>query len=84
MPRKPIQMTDDELMGLPPVMGLEQAAKAWGLGRTIAYELARSDDPERQLPFQVKLLGTRYRVTKADLFHSLGRELPELEHRAAS
>jgi hypothetical protein len=71
MPRKPIQMKMDELLGLPVTVDLVTAGRAFGLGRTVAHELARAG----KFPCPVRKLGERYRVTKADLFASLGLNL---------
>jgi excisionase family DNA binding protein len=62
-------MTRDELLGLPVSVKLwPTAARALGLGRTTAYELARRGE----LPVPVLRLGSRYRVNRADLLRALG------------
>jgi hypothetical protein len=61
-------MTRAELLALPVSVDLLVAARALGLGRTFAYELARSGD----FPVRVLRLGNRYRVARADLLRALG------------
>ena len=61
-------MTLDEVMALPVSVDLVIAARAHGIGRTKAYELARAGE----LPFPVLRLGNAYRITRADLLRSLG------------
>ncbi|MDP9428662.1 MAG: helix-turn-helix domain-containing protein [Actinomycetota bacterium] len=61
-------MNRDELLALPASVDLVTAAKALGIGRTTAYQLARSGE----LPVPVLRLGVRYRVPTAALLHVLG------------
>ena len=61
-------MTREELLALPVTFGLVTAARAFGIGRTKAHELARAE----QFPVRVLRLGNRYCVTRADLFAVLG------------
>jgi len=56
-------MTHDELAALPTTTTIETAARALGLGRTRAYELAR----ENRFPCKVIRIGSTYRVVTADL-----------------
>ncbi len=56
------------LRRLPPVVDLPTAAKLFGLGRTLAYNLARDDD----FPCPVRRYGRLYRVRTTDLLHALG------------
>ncbi|MEV0660070.1 helix-turn-helix domain-containing protein [Actinomadura luteofluorescens] len=56
-------MTHEELAALPTTTTIETAARALGLGRTRAYELAR----ENRFPCKVIRIGTTYRVVTADL-----------------
>ncbi|HEX5543257.1 MAG TPA: helix-turn-helix domain-containing protein [Micromonospora sp.] len=63
-------MTRAELLALPVAMDLLIAARAFGVGRTLAYELAQRG----QFPCRVLKLGNRYRVTRADLFRALGED----------
>lgn len=63
-----IQMSTKEVLDLPVVMDLPAAAKAFGIGRTKAFEMAR----DGEFPCEVLRLGRRYRVTKANLLRALG------------
>ncbi|MFF0526363.1 DNA-binding protein [Actinomadura nitritigenes] len=56
-------MTHKELAALPTTTTIETAARALGLGRTRAYQLAR----ESRFPCKVIRIGTTYRVVTADL-----------------
>ena len=56
-------MSREELAALPPTTTIETAARALGLGRTRAYQLAR----ENRFPCKVIRIGTSYRVITADL-----------------
>lgn len=56
-------MTHEELAALPTTTTIETAARALGLGRTRAYQLAR----EGRFPCKVIRIGTTYRVVTADL-----------------
>ncbi|WP_339155831.1 helix-turn-helix domain-containing protein [Actinomadura luteofluorescens] len=56
-------MTHQELAALPTTTTIETAARALGLGRTRAYQLAR----ENRFPCKVIRIGTTYRVVTADL-----------------
>ncbi|MQA88303.1 MAG: helix-turn-helix domain-containing protein [Streptosporangiales bacterium] len=60
--------TVDDLHNLPPTVDLMTAARALGIGRTKAYELARTD----QFPCRVIRIGELYRVPTADLLRLLG------------
>ena len=63
-------MSQDELLALPTTVSVETAARAIGLGRTRAYQLARRG----QFPCKVIRIGTSYRVVTADLRRLLGLE----------
>lgn len=65
---RPAGMTRSELLALPVAVDLTTAARALGLGRSTAYELAR----RREFPCRVLLLGSSYRVPTADLLRVLG------------
>ncbi|MEU8800786.1 helix-turn-helix domain-containing protein [Spirillospora sp. NPDC048819] len=56
-------MSREELATLPTTTTIETAARALGLGRTRAYQLAR----ENRFPCKVIRIGTTYRVVTADL-----------------
>lgn len=61
-------MPREEFMRLPPVIDLETAGRALGIGRTKAYELAQRDE----FPVKILKVGTGYRVITADLYRLLG------------
>lgn len=61
-------MTSEELAALPEVFGLGTAARAIGTGRNQAYAMAHNGT----FPIRVRMVGGRYRVTKADLLAWLG------------
>ncbi|MFG2087186.1 helix-turn-helix domain-containing protein [Spirillospora sp. NPDC048824] len=56
-------MTREELAALPTTTTIQTAARALGLGRTRAYQLAR----ENRFPCKVIRIGSTYRVVTADL-----------------
>lgn len=60
-------MSREELAALPTTTSIETAARALGLGRTRAYQLAR----ENRFPCKVIRIGTTYRVVTADLYRLL-------------
>lgn len=60
----------DELLQLPAMIDLATAARALGVGRTKAYELAKSG----AFPCPVLRIGTTYRVRTADLLRLVGIE----------
>lgn len=62
------QMSMEELLALPVVFGLKTAARALGIGRNAAYELAAAGT----FPCPVQRYGQQYRVTRPDLFRVLG------------
>ncbi len=72
-------MTRAELLALPAVVDVTTAARALGLGRSTAYELARRDE----LPCRVLRIGSSYRIPTADLLRVLGIEPPMREHQPA-
>jgi hypothetical protein len=79
------EMSDEELRALPAVVGLPTAARALGIGSTKAYQLARAGE----FPCALLRLGSRYRVSKAELFRVLGVSagspaMPEGELQAAA
>lgn len=65
------RLSEDELRALPVVVDLVTAGRAFGLGRTISYELMRRGE----FPCPVQHLGRYYRVRKADLVTSLGLDM---------
>jgi excisionase family DNA binding protein len=70
-------MTRAELLALPAVVDITTAARALGLGRSTAYELARRDE----LPCRVLRIGSSYRIPTADLLRILGIEPPMSQHQ---
>ena len=66
-------LTRAELLALPVVIDITTAARALGLGRSTAYELARRDE----FPCRVLRIGSSYRVPTADLLRVLGIDLGE-------
>lgn len=63
-------MTRSQLLALPATTDLVTAAKALGIGRTTAYQLARAGE----FPVPVLRLGSRYRVVSSGLLAALGIE----------
>jgi excisionase family DNA binding protein len=61
-------LTRAEILALPVVIDVTTAARALGLGRSTAYELARRDD----FPCRVIRVGSSYRIPTADLLRVLG------------
>lgn len=66
-------LTHGELRSLPAVVDLTTAARALGIGRTKAYELARRGD----FPCRVIRIGKTYLVPTAGLFELLGLTPPD-------
>ncbi|MFE3378671.1 DNA-binding protein [Streptomyces anulatus] len=60
-------MTAQEVMDLPAVVDVETAGRALGIGRTLAYQLARNG----QFPCTVVRAGRAFRVVTADLHRVL-------------
>ncbi|MEU3457215.1 helix-turn-helix domain-containing protein [Micromonospora sp. NPDC006766] len=69
----------DELLQLPAVVDLATAARALGVGRTKAYDLAKSG----AFPCPVLRIGTSYRVRTADLLKLVGVERQEADQAAS-
>jgi excisionase family DNA binding protein len=63
-------LTTAELLALPAVVDVPTAARALGIGRSTAYELAR----RAELPCRVLRIGGSYRIPTADLLRVLGIE----------
>jgi hypothetical protein len=61
-------LTFGELHALPTIVDLMTAARALGIGRTKAYQLAHAD----QFPCRIIRVGTNYHVPTADLLRLLG------------
>lgn len=71
------RLGEDEIRALPPVVDLPTAGRAFGVGRTKAYELARS----HEFPCPVLPIGARFVVTKSALLKAL--QMDESEPGAA-
>lgn len=67
-------MTRAELLALPVSVDVVIAGRACGMGRTLAYDLAKRGE----FPIRVLRLGNRYRVARADLLRYLGEDLAEV------
>lgn len=75
-----LHMTMDELRNLPVSVDLVTAGRAFGLGRTKAFELAQVGE----FPCAVLRVGNRYRVPRFKLLEALGidpNQLPEAASR---
>lgn len=60
-------LTRSELLALPAAIDVETAARAFGIGRTTAYALAKADD----FPCKVLRAGKAYRVITEDMLRVL-------------
>ena len=60
-------MTEAELLALPPAVDLATAGRAFGIGRTKAFELARAG----QFPVKVIQVGQKFRVPKTAILAAL-------------
>ncbi|WP_234325532.1 hypothetical protein [Streptomyces sp. NRRL S-146] len=65
-------MPQAEVLALPVSFPLDTANRAFGIGRTTGYGLAKRGE----YPCPVLRIGNAYRVTRADLFAVLGIEQP--------
>lgn len=73
------EMATPDLGGLSPTIDVETAGRAFGIGRSTAYQLARSGN----FPCKVVRAGRSYRVVTSDLLRvlgitSLGTDGPEM------
>lgn len=74
-------MTRQDVLGLPVVVSVEQAARAWGISRSAAYAMIESGT----CPFTVTPVGRRLRVLRRHLLDSLRIQDPgEASGREAS
>jgi excisionase family DNA binding protein len=67
-------MTLTELLAMPVMVDIGTAARALGLGRSTAYELARRNE----FPCRILHVGSSYRVPTAELLRLLGIDPAEL------
>jgi hypothetical protein len=65
-----VTMSQEELLRLPVTVDLTVAGRALGLGRTLAYDLAKRG----AFPVRLLRLGVKYRVSRADLLRYLGED----------
>jgi hypothetical protein len=63
-----LEMTVEELLALPVSVDLVTAGRAFGLGRTKAFELAQADE----FPCRILRVGKKYRVPRSAIFEALG------------
>lgn len=70
-------MSLSELMAMPVTVDMSTAARALGLGRSTAYELARRNE----FPCRVLRVGSSYRVPTAELFRILGIDIAQVTTR---
>ena len=71
--RKPAALTTEELLALPPTVDIPTAARALGIGRNVAYDLAQRDE----FPVPVLRLGVKWRVPTSGLLEVLGVQRPD-------
>lgn len=75
-----LEMTMDELLALPVSVDLVTAGRAFGLGRTKAFELAQASE----FPCPVLRVGKKYRVPRNGIFKALGIEPDALGEQVAA
>jgi hypothetical protein len=63
-----LNMTMEELLALPVSVDILTAARAFGVGRFKAYELAKAG----KFPCRVIQVGPKYRVPRGAIFEALG------------
>jgi hypothetical protein len=76
-------MTEAELLALPPAVDLATAGRAFGIGRTKAFELARTG----KFPVKVLQVGQKFRVPKTAILEALDVKpsaMPTQEPRPAA
>ena len=71
-------MTEAELLALPPAVDLATAGRAFGIGRTKAFELARAG----KFPVKVLKVGQKYRVPRTAILEALDVRLPSNSRRS--
>jgi hypothetical protein len=75
-----LQMSLDELLALPVSVDLVTAGRAFGLGRTKAFQLAK----DGEFPCRVIRVGIKYRVPRSAIFEALGIDPAEARAQIAS
>jgi hypothetical protein len=65
-----LAMSENELLALPVAVDLVTAGRAFGIGRTRAFELARTGE----FPCRVLRVGQKFRVPRTAIFEALGIE----------
>lgn len=63
-----LEMSVEELLTLPVSVDLTTAGRAFGLGRTKAFELAKAGN----FPCRVLRVGVKYRVPRSEILRALG------------
>jgi hypothetical protein len=63
-----LTMSEAELLELPVAVDLVTAGRAFGIGRTRAFELARTGE----FPCRVLRVGQKFRVPRTAIFEALG------------
>jgi predicted DNA-binding transcriptional regulator AlpA len=65
-------LTEQEVLALPVTIDLTTAAKALGIGKSVAYDLAARD----AFPVRTRRYGKKYRIMRSDLLAHLGIQDP--------
>jgi hypothetical protein len=73
-------MSVEELLALPVSVDLATAGRAFGMGRTKAFELARTDG----FPVRVIRVGAKFRVPRSAILNALGVEDTVSDRRPAA
>jgi hypothetical protein len=73
-------LTEAELAALPVSVDLETAGKAFGIGRTKSYELARAGN----FPCRVLSVGPKFRVPRTAILEALGLDIEALREQVAA
>ena len=67
-----VPLTTEEVLALPAAVPIQLAGRAFGMGRTKSYELAKAG----QFPCRVLPLGPKFVVPKTEILAALGLEQP--------
>jgi predicted DNA-binding transcriptional regulator AlpA len=65
-----VPLTTEEVLALPAAVPLQAAGRAFGMGRTKSYELAKAGE----FPCRVLPLGPKFVVPKTEILAALGLE----------